>query len=402
MKIRGFRWIVLGLIVVVTIINYLDRGTLNYMWVANTKVVCPAGEYSYDEASASYETIVDGEPEVLAADEVKVLPDGSIEYLRYGGIAKELGLIDTAAPLEEQQRQSKSLLAVITMFFMVAYGVSQLVSGRIYDKVGTRRGFTLSALLWGGADALASLSTGLKSLISFRVLLGLGEAGPWPGTTKSNAEWFPQKERAFAQGIFGAAASVGSVIAPVLIPVLFLAFGWRTTFLVVGSLGILWVVPWLLINKKGPKDHPWVTDREREYILSGQPECRVSCDTAKTWGQLLSERKNYAVILGRFFLDPIWWMFVTWLPGMALAAVASSAVMAVVMMAFILGGYQFVMTNIQTLASDFQTGKAVGSLAGLGGASAVLGTIISILLVPYLTQSGVWTPFFVLGEQVRK
>ncbi len=397
MKIRGFRWIVLGLIVVVTIINYLDRGTLNYMWVANTKVVCPAGEYSYDEASASYETIVDGEPEVLAADEVKVLPDGSIEYLRYGGIAKELGLIDTAAPLEEQQRQSKSLLAVITMFFMVAYGVSQLVSGRIYDKVGTRRGFTLSALLWGGADALASLSTGLKSLISFRVLLGLGEAGPWPGTTKSNAEWFPQKERAFAQGIFGAAASVGSVIAPVLIPVLFLAFGWRTTFLVVGSLGILWVVPWLLINKKGPKDHPWVTDREREYILSGQPECRVSCDTAKTWGQLLSERKNYAVILGRFFLDPIWWMFVTWLPSMALAAVASSAVMAVVMMAFILGGYQFVMTNIQTLASDFQTGKAVGSLAGLGGASAVLGTIISILLVPYLTQSGVWTPFFVLG-----
>ena len=162
MKIRGFRWIVLGLIVVVTIINYLDRGTLNYMWVANTKVVCPAGEYRYDEASASYETTVDGEPEVLAADEVKVLPDGSIEYLRYGGIAKELGLIDTAAPLEEQQRQSKSLLAVITRFFMVAYGVSQLVSGRIYDKVGTRRGFTLSALLWGGADALASLSTGLK------------------------------------------------------------------------------------------------------------------------------------------------------------------------------------------------------------------------------------------------
>ena len=84
-------------------------------------------------------------------------------------------------------------------------------------------------------------------------------------------------------------------------------------------------------------------------------------------------------------------------PGMALAAVASSATMAVVMMAFILGGYQFVMTNIQTLASDLQTGKAVGSLAGLGGAAAVLGTIISILFIPYLTQSGDWTLFFVLG-----
>lgn len=460
MKIKGFRWIVLGLIVVVTVINYLDRGTLNYMWVANTKVVCPAGEYLYDEPTATYATPSDG---TLAADAVMLRPDGSIEYMRYGGIAKDLGLIDTAAPVEQQQRQSKNLLAVITMFFMVAYGVSQLVSGRIYDKIGTRRGFTLSALLWGGADALASLSTGLRSLTFFRVMLGLGEAGPWPGTTKSNAEWFPQKERAFAQGIFGAAASVGSVIAPVLIPVLFLAFGWRATFVVVGSLGILWVVPWLLINKKGPKEHPWVTDEEREYILSGQPECRVSCDTAKTWGQLLSERKNYAVILGRFFLDPIWWMFVTWLPiylievfgldikqiamsawvpyvgaavgsvaggwfsgmliargksvdfarkaamivggciivpGMALAAAASSAMMAVVMMAFILGGYQFVMTNIQTLASDFQTGKAVGSLAGLGGAAAVLGTIVSILLVPYLTQSGVWTSFFILGASL--
>ncbi|MDE7304358.1 MAG: MFS transporter [Alistipes sp.] len=460
MKIKGFRWVVLGLIVVVTIINYLDRGTLNYMWVANTKIVCPAGGFVYDEAAGVYDATVDGEHMRLAADEVSVLPDGSIEYVRYGGIAKDLGLIDTSAPIEQQQQQSKSLLAVVTMFFMVAYGISQLVSGRIYDKIGTRRGFTLSALLWGGADALASISTGLKSLTFFRVMLGLGEAGPWPGTTKSNAEWFPQKERAFAQGIFGAAASVGSVIAPVLIPVLFLAFGWRVTFVVVGSLGMLWVVPWLLINKKGPKEHPWVTDEERHYILSGQPECRVSCDTAKTWGQLLSERKNYAVILGRFFLDPIWWMFVTWLPiylievfgldikqiamsawvpyvgaavgsvaggwfsgmliargksvnfarkaamvvggciivpGMALAAVASSATMAVVMMAFILGGYQFVMTNIQTLVSDFQTGKAVGSLAGLGGAAAVLGTIVSILLVPYLTQSGVWTLFFVLG-----
>lgn len=460
MKINGLRWIVLALIAIVTIINYLDRGTLNYMWVANTKVVCAAGDYTYDAAADTYTVLSDGKSVTLAGDEVTKLTDGAIEYVKHGGIAKELGLIDVNASAEEQQRQAKNMLAVITMFFMIAYGVSQLVSGKIYDRIGTRRGFTLSALVWGGADALASISTGLKSLTFFRVMLGLGEAGPWPGTTKSNAEWFPQKERALAQGIFGAAASVGSIISPVLIPMLFLAFGWRVTFAVVGSLGIIWVIPWLIINKKGPKEHPWITDKEREYIITGQPECRVSCDTAKSWGRLLSERKNYAVILGRFFLDPIWWMFVTWLPiylievfgldikqiamsawvpyvgaaigsvaggwfsgllinrgktvnfarkaamivgscfiipGMILAAVASSATMAVIMMAFILGGYQFVMTNIQTLASDLQTGKAVGSLAGLGGASAVLGTIISILCIPYLTQSGDWTAFFILG-----
>ena len=459
MKVRGLRWIVLSLIALVTIINYLDRGTLNYMWVANTKQTVALADCTFDEEADTYTFQRDGETVTVPAAEATRTGD-AIEYTQYGGIAKDLGLIDTSLPREDQQRQAKDMLAIITMFFMVAYGISQLVSGKIYDKIGTRRGFTLSALLWGGADALASLSTGLKSLISFRVLLGLGEAGPWPGTTKSNAEWFPQKERALAQGIFGGAASMGSIVAPIIIPALFLAFGWRIAFVVVGMLGIVWVIPWLLINKKGPKEHPWITDKERDYILSGQPECKVSCDTAKSWGQLLGEKKNYAVILGRFFLDPIWWMFVTWLPiylievfgldikqiamsawvpyvgaaigsiaggwfsgllinrgrsvnfarktarivgscfglpGMAMAATASSAMMAVVMMAFILGGYQFVMTNIQTLVSDFQTGKAVGSLAGLGGASAVLGTIVSTLLIPYLTQSGNWTSFFILG-----
>lgn len=459
MKVKRLRWIVLSLIALVTIINYLDRGTLNYMWVANTKQSVALADCTFDEEAGTYTFLRDGEMVTVPAAEVTRTGD-AIEYTQYGGIAKDLGLIDTSLPREEQQRQAKDMLAIITMFFMVAYGVSQLVSGKIYDKIGTRKGFTLSALLWGGADALASISTGLKSLTFFRVMLGLGEAGPWPGTTKSNAEWFPQKERALAQGIFGGAASMGSIVAPIIIPALFLAFGWRITFVVVGMLGIVWVIPWLLINKKGPKEHPWITDAERDYILSGQPECKVSCDTAKSWGQLLGEKKNYAVILGRFFLDPIWWMFVTWLPiylievfgldikqiamsawvpyvgaaigsiaggwfsgllinrgrsvnfarktamivgscfiipGMVLAATASSAMMAVVMMAFILGGYQFVMTNIQTLVSDFQTGKAVGSLAGLGGASAVLGTIVSTLLIPYLTQSGNWTSFFILG-----
>lgn len=462
MKVKGLRWIVLSLIALVTIINYLDRGTLNYMWVANTKQSVALADCEFDAETETYSFVHDGAEVTVPASEATVAGD-VLEYVEYGGIAKDLGLVDTSLPMQDQQRQAKDMLAIITMFFMVAYGISQLVSGKVYDKIGTRKGFTLSALLWGGADALASISTGLKSLTFFRVMLGLGEAGPWPGTTKSNAEWFPQKERALAQGIFGGAASMGSIVAPILIPALFLAFGWRVTFVVVGMLGILWVIPWLLINKKGPKEHPWITEKERDYILSGQPECKVSCDTAKTWGQLLGEKKNYAVILGRFFLDPIWWMFVTWLPiylievfgldikqiamsawvpyvgaavgsiaggwfsgllinrgrsvnfarkaamivgscfiipGMVFAATASSAMMAVVMMAFILGGYQFVMTNIQTLASDFQTGKAVGSLAGLGGAAAVLGTIVSTLLIPYLTQSGNWTSFFILGASL--
>lgn len=410
MKIRGLRWWVISLIVAITIINYLDRNTLSIMWQ---------------------------------------------------GIVETLGLIDPEGLTEDEYKtQSKELYAYINMFFMVAYGISQMLSGKLYDKIGTRKGFSVSVLLWGISDACTSIATGVKSLCGFRAALGLGEAGPWPGAAKSNAEWFPQKERAMAQGLFNAGASVGAILSPVLIALLYSICGWKLTFVIIGSLGIIWLIPWLIINKKGPKEHPWITDEEKDYILSGQPECKVSDDKGLSWGQLLSNRKSYAVILGRFFLDPIWWMFVTWLPiylfdvygfdikdigmtawvpyvgaaagslaggwfsgwligrghtvnfsrklaivlgaavtlpALIVVAFVSDAIVAVVCMAVILCGYQFSMNNIQTLASDLYTGKSVGSLAGLGGAAATIGTIISIFLVPYLTQGSNWLPFFIMG-----
>ena len=343
---------------------------------------------------------------------------------------------------DEASLQAKDILGKITIFFMIAYGFSQLFSGKLYDKIGTRRGFVVSVLIWGTADALTSLARGRISLTAFRMMLGLGEAGPWPGATKSNAEWFPQKERAFAQGLFNAAASIGSILAPIIILMLYISLGWKVTFIVVGGMGLLWVIPWLIINKKGPKEHPWITDEEKEYILSNQPEAKRVDEKGKSWGELLSNKKNYSVILGRFFLDPIWWMFVTFLPlylveefnlnikelafsawvpylgamvgslsggwfsghlirkgksvdkarktamvlggaiivpAVIASVLAPNAIVAVILMAFVLGGFQFTMTNIQTLPSDLHGGKSVGSLAGLGGAAAVLGTILAIL-----------------------
>ena len=155
---------------------------------------------------------------------------------------------------------------------MIAYGVSQLLSDAMYDRVGTRKGFSISATIWGGAIALTSLVGGIRMLAFFRIILGLGEAGPWPGTTKSNSEWFPIKERAIGQGFFGAASSVGNILVPVIIPLMFLSVGWRMTFLILGGLCLLWVPLWYIINKTSPKEHPWVTDEEREYIISGQDE----------------------------------------------------------------------------------------------------------------------------------
>lgn len=449
----------------ITIINYLDRGTLNYMWVANidyrmatsAQAEADGGNTAVRQGDVFVLTNARGEVQRVDAQKLTIKQkEGGTYVTNREGIAIDLGLIDPADP--DASAKAKDILGVITIFFMIAYGISQLVSGRLYDKVGCRKGFFGSVLIWGLADALASLSRGMVSLTCFRMMLGLGEAGPWPGTTKSNAEWFPQKERALAQGLFGAAASVGSVLAPVVILMLFIAYGWKVTFIVVGSLGLLWLIPWLVINKKGPETHPWITEKEREHILSGRP-CATqpaAQDKGKGWGELLRDRRSWSVILGRFFLDPIWWMFVTFLPlyladvyhlnikevafaawvpyvGAAIGSIAggwysgwlisrghtvnyarkaailvggavimpsvylavssSSAAMAVVFMALVLGGFQFFMTNLQTIPSDLHSGKSVGSLAGLGGAAAVVGTIVAILCSSYITS---WTLLFVL------
>ncbi len=470
---NNLRWVVLGLVVLITIINYLDRGTLNYMWITNTRYDYRlAGQAQQGQATAVYDPVnrtyrLTGKDAVMTVPESAVTRsvhngDTTVSHVRRGGIAVDLGLVNLNDSPQQIQKDSKTLLAYITMFFMVAYGISQLVSGKLYDKVGTRKGFLISVIIWSAADALTSFARGLGSLGFFRVLLGLGEAGPWPGAVKSNAEWFPVKERALAQGLFGAGGSLGSILAPVIISMLYISFGWKTTFLIIGSLGLLWLIPWLLINKKTPKEHPWITDEERRYIEAGQPvvaQSSASQAKGKSWGELLSRKESYAVILGRFFLDPIWWMFVTWLPyylgevfkldikqiafsawvpyvgaaigaiaggwfsgklikkgmpvhkarltaivtgaciilpAMVAAAFAATATAAVVIMAFVLGGFQFTVVNIQTLPGDYHTGKTVGSLAGLGGAAAVAGTVISMALVPAITENGQWTLFFVM------
>ncbi len=472
MKVKGLRWWVLGLVVLITIINYLDRGTLNYMWVANIKT-----EYtllqSEQEVNEKVNCAVfslkdstyklynnDGTTKTVEYKNIVVLPNNNIQSIKKGGIAYELGLVNLDDKQSVIDDKLKKLYSYIYMFFMVAYGISQLVSGKIYDKIGTRKGFVMSAVIWGTADMFTSLARGVASLSFFRVLLGLGEAGPWPGTVKSNAEWFPVKERALAQGLFGAGGSIGNILAPIIISMLFLEFGWQKTFMIVGSLGILWIIPWLIINKKKPSEHPWITEKEKQYILAGQPENKNQNDIAKTWAELLRDKKSYAVILGRFFLDPIWWMFVAWLPvyltnkfkldikqvafsawvpyvgaaigaivggwfsgylmkkgkdvntarntaiiigaciilpAMIAAAFASTALSAVLIMGFILAGFQFAIVNVQTLPSDFHSGKTVGSLSGLGGAAAVLGTICTMFLVPYITAGNNWTPFFIMG-----
>jgi ACS family hexuronate transporter-like MFS transporter len=410
------------LVSLVITINILDRGTLNYMWLDET--------------------------------------DPVTGLVIRQGIASGLGFIDDNLNPEERQTRSKELLALFNIIFMGAYGLSNLASGKMYDLVGSRKGFSISAMVWGGAMALTAFVTGLKSFITLRVLLGFGEAGPFPGGTKVNAEWFPLRERAIAQGFYSAASSLGNILVPLVIPVLFIGLGWRTTFLILGGVCFIWVIPWYVVHKSSPGKHPWITSVEQHHIQDGQPLAEKKEKNTLSIKTLLLDRKSYSVVLSRFFLDPVWWMFMTWLPvylrevyklnlvsiseiawipfvgaafggvcggwfagwlirkgysnikarkiaislggiiiipGMIGAAFAPTGLMAVSMLVLILGGFAFAISNIQTLPGDFHSGKTVGSLAGLGGLSAIAGVIISTFLVPYLTRNGNWAPFFTMG-----
>jgi ACS family hexuronate transporter-like MFS transporter len=406
MKVKGLRWFVITLIGLATVINYIDRSAINIMW-----------PYIYHE----------------------------------------FGIADV---------DNKSTLALITTFFMIAYALGQTFTGKLMDAIGTRLGMAISIAGWSISIALHALARSIFSFNIFRFFLGFFEAGNWPGATKSNAEWFPAKERAIAQGVFGAGASLGSVISAPIIALLFVAFGWKVTFMLIGALGLIWVIPWLIINKATANKHPWITPEEQQHILSDDKPVGGAAQNAVvlTWAQLLKFRSTWGIIMGRFFIDPVWWLFVTWLPtflkeqfmfdikqigaftwvpylfaaiGSLLGGFYSSSLikkgvlaeqarkqaitigcvlmliglvgilfslstlkdnptLAMGLIGVVLFGFQFLIGNIQTLPSDYFNGKNVGTVAGMGGTAAVLGTLLTTWAVPVITKTS-YVSFFVLG-----
>ncbi|MDC0614997.1 MFS transporter [Schleiferiaceae bacterium] len=252
MKIKGLRWWIIVLIFIATVINYIDRTAFALLW-----------------------------PEMGA----------------------DLGM-------------DKSDYAIMLNVFMACYALGKFASGKLYDAIGTRLGFTVSIIVWSLASAFHAFARGVITLSIFRGLLGIGEAGNWPGAVKSNGEWFPIKERAIAQGIFNAGASIGNVIAPFVIVLLYSNFGWKTTYIVLGAVGLLWVIPWLFLNKSTPEKHPWVTTEERELILASRIDNGQSEKKTKSLslGEILSHKESWGVLTCRFFIEPIWWFFAGWMP----------------------------------------------------------------------------------------
>lgn len=394
---RGLRWGIVGLVAAATVINYIDRNALAVMWPA---------------------------------------------------ISRDIGA-------------DKADYALLVTIFMLAYAVGQSLFGRLFDVIGTRLGFTISILVWSASIALHSVARGLGTFGVLRATLGVSEAGNWPGAVKVNALWFPSNERAFAQGIFNSGAAIGAIIAAPLVAFLFGQLGWQATFLVVGVLGALWLLPWLIVYRGDPGAHPWLSEAERAHIAGG-PTDAVATSYAPSVRDLLRHRQSWAIILSRFFLDPVWWLFVSWLPiylaetfgfdvakiglfawvpfvgamlgslgggwlagaligrgwpvltarktvialggaimlpALLLTTTAATPLYAVLLIAAILFGFQVAINNIQTLPSDYFGGGAVGSLAGISGSAAVAGTLITTWLVPVMTKHG-YAPIFVLAAAI--
>ena len=245
-QIRHLRWWVAGLLFLATIINYVDRQTLSVL----------------------------------------------------------------APSLRDQFRMSNTDYSRVVFAFLLAYTFGQSGSGKIMDWLGTRRGFSLTMVWWSVAAMLHATANSVLHFGLFRFLLGLGEAGNWPGGVKAVSEWFPARERAFAIGLFNSGSCLGAVVAPPLVAWIALEWSWRAAFLFTGSLGFLWLALWLALYRL-PGEHPWITRQEREYIErnSGAAE-----GTKVRWVELLGYKQVWGLVLARMLSDPVWWFYVFWLP----------------------------------------------------------------------------------------
>lgn len=408
MKIKGLRWWVIGLIALATVINYIDRQSINVLW-----------------------------PEISE----QLYPDKSSD-------------------------ERKEIYSWISIIFVFSYAFGQAIFGKIFDWIGTRFGFALSIGVWSVATAFHAIARTFAAFAIFRSILGVAEAGNWPGAAKGNAEWFPTKERALAQGLFNSGAAIGGIISIPLIAFLSIYFSWQMIFILVGLAGLIWLVPWLYLVKSPPGSHPWITSEEREYILSGQKnEDAAEKESGNgtydpSVGELLGHKQSWGVIISSAAIDPIWWLFVFWIPiylfevygmdvkgigiygwvpyvgamlgawfggllaqnrlkagwsvnktrkmiitlggGIMLPALLAMAnpgepITAVLIMAVILFGFQTAIGNVQTLPSDFFSGKTVGTLSGFAGMGAKLTAAGLTYLVPWLTMGGNYTPAFIIG-----
>jgi ACS family hexuronate transporter-like MFS transporter len=367
----------------------------------------------------------------------------------------------------------------IVFAFQTAYAIGLLGVGRLMDRFGTKKGFSFSIVVWSlaamahawavaiGIGALGlfalfgieaatiGLSVSVIGFIVARFALGIGEAGNFPASIKTVAEWFPKKERALATGIFNSGTNVGALATPLLVPLIVIYWGWYEAFIITGALGFIWLVFWMVIYKR-PEEDTRLSRAELEYIQSdpAEPAARIP------WARLFPHRQTWAFAIGKFLTDPIWWVYLFWLPdflnkqhglelknfGLPLAIIyiiadvgsigggwisgalikrgwsinagrktamlicalavvpiifasmTSNLWVAVILIGIAAAAHQGWSANIFTTASDMFPKQAVGSVVGIGGMAGAIGGMFIAKLVAYiLSTTGSYVPIFAIA-----
>ena len=382
--------------------------------------------------------------------------------------------------VKEFQWQDERIYAAIVFSFQLAYAIGLLLAGRVMDKLGARLGFALAVLLWSlaaighaAADWFPELklptlnldaSTGFSVVMLSgaaagfalaRFALGLGEAGNFPASIKTVAEWFPRKERALATGIFNSGTNVGALATPLVVPWVTLHWGWQWAFIATGFTGFIWMAWWLWVYR-APEDHSRLSATELAHIRSDP----IEQTTPIAWARLLPHRQTWAFAIGKFLTDPIWWLYLFWIPdflnrnhGLDLksigpplvviylvadvgsigggwissalikrgrsintarktamltcalsvvpimfAAKAAHLWVAVALVALAAAAHQGWSANLFTLTSDMFPRRAVGSVVGIGGmAGAVGGMVIALVVGEILQRTGSYVPIFIIA-----
>jgi MFS transporter, ACS family, aldohexuronate transporter len=309
----------------------------------------------------------------------------------------------------------------IVSWFSFAYAFGFLLAGRLIDWVGVRKGLATAVVGWSAAAIGHAFATTAAGFSFARAMLGLSESAIFPGSIKAVAEWFPQKERALATGIFNAGTNTGAILTPLIVPWIALRWGWQWAFVATGALGLLWLLLWIPLY--------------RNPEASGGASVAVA---RVPWVSLFAYRQTWAFIVGKFMADPVWWFYLYWLPkfldakyGVKLAQVAapiivvyliadigsvgggwiSSALIkrgwsvnrarkatmlamallivpttlvarapsmwaAVMIVGLAAAAHQAWSANVYTLASDMFPKSAVGSVVGIGAFGGAMGGVL--------------------------
>jgi ACS family hexuronate transporter-like MFS transporter len=380
--------------------------------------------------------------------------------------------------LQSEFGWSESSFGDVVFWFQAAYALGYLGFGRVIDKIGARLGYAAVVVLWTAAHIAHGFVSSIGGFIAVRFALGLGESGNFPAGLKAIAEWFPRQERALATGIFVAGSNVGAIITPLIVPFITYRWGWRAAFLVTGSFSLVWLILWLKIYRR-PQEHPKVGAAELR-LINGDAAAHEALGEAAAgeaapgyvapgapvkiaWRRLLRIPETWAYALARFLIDPIWWMFLFWLPDffakrynldlehfgpplvvvylvsdlgsisggwlssrliqsgltvnrarkltMLLASVlvmpvmfamyASSLWLAVAIVGMATAGHQAFSATLYTFPADVFPKQAVASVVGIGGTAGAIGGMLMAKYAGWVLDSlGSYTPIFIVAGSV--